>query len=124
MAGLHYGITWQAGILMFSEKSMSICQIKLIMYVSPLPCQPSKFWVCFLQSCACAKMLKSSPVPRRLTLCPSHHAPLTLRVHAPISIMAMMDYWHLTNMTGCHRSLSRDFQTVFPLELTIIEIVY
>lgn len=66
----------------------------------------------------------------RTNLCPSFLStpfppcPVPLGVHVLISIMAMMDYWHLTNMTGCHRSLSRDFQTMFPLELTIIEIVY
>lgn len=67
----------------------------------------------------------------RANLCPSvslhtfpTYAPHPTSAHVLISIMAMMDYWHLTNMTGCHRSLGRDFQTVFPLELTIIEIVY
>lgn len=64
----------------------------------------------------------------RANLCPriTPFPPMlpTLCVHVLISIMAMMDYWHLTDMTGCHRSLSRDFQTMFPLELTIIEIVY
>ena len=55
-------------------------------------------------------------------LLPHLHIPITS--HMLTFITAMMDYWHPANMTGCHRSLSRDFQTLFPPELTIIEIVY
>ena len=45
-----------------------------------------------------------------LPLLPHLHIPITS--HMLTFITAMMDYWHPANMTGCHRSLSRDFQTV------------
>lgn len=90
---------------------------------SPLSTHRSGLVSCSNMYCIDPK-LESKPVPERLSAHLSHLCPPTLCVHVLISIMAMMDYWHLTNMTGCHRSLSRDFQTMFPLELTIIEIVY
>uniref|UniRef100_A0ABI8AFH9 Uncharacterized protein n=1 Tax=Felis catus TaxID=9685 RepID=A0ABI8AFH9_FELCA len=104
---------------------MTVCQVKLIMYVS---LSPSLSIHCYrfvsYNNVYCIDWtLKNERELVILYTFPTFASP-TPCSHVLISIMAMMDYWHLTNMTGCYRSLSRDFQTLFPPELTIIEIVY
>lgn len=120
------------GIHVF-RKSMSICQVKLIMYASPSLYISIHSYRFVSNSNVRGIDLKLKNLLESLILCTcptfaTSSCPALYCVcrtsHTLISIMAMMDYWQPANMTGCHRSLSRDFQTLFPPELTIIGIVY